>query len=431
MADPIMESSPRYPRGLHMNNEDRPHATADTPAAIVPPAGQIVGLILTIATTITLSIFLTRRISKIRKWKQLPLTCWLTLVIYIDSLMFVSISAILTKGMNINGSPGICDGAILLCLVCYMSTKHIVHSTQIPRFKDKLYIFNFFVIICPFWVVIVLNFVFRIAFIDNEGVCIIGMERPVIIPLIVYDVGVNSYLTILFLIPLTHMYSFRANTTNVTPAIRTVAVRTFFGSCGSLLSSIVNLVLLTLFNGEPGWVCLMSCNADVLFSAVVIHWVTTVDNASGQTNCSDPTLAESAGVRTIGGGGGGPNDPESNGGKGSIAPNGSADNLEAASSTDLPTWNKGNMDGQVTTTIVANPQPHSKSRFFNPMRKSKIHVHMETTQRAVEMKDFRFQQQWQQQQQQQQEEGLGRESSHESESSMSEERSAVDASEQC
>jgi len=50
-------------------------------------------------------------------------------------------------------------------------------------------------------------------------------------------------------------------------------------------------------NGEPGWVCLMCCNSDsrypkspppsifnpllpaVLFSAIVIHWVTSKDNA--------------------------------------------------------------------------------------------------------------------------------------------------------
>ncbi|KAK1245373.1 hypothetical protein MKX08_005002 [Trichoderma sp. CBMAI-0020] len=32
-------------------------------------------------------------------------------------------------------------------------------------------------------------------------------------------------------------------------------------------------------NGEPGWICLMSCNCDILFSVIVIQWVTSKDNA--------------------------------------------------------------------------------------------------------------------------------------------------------
>ena len=32
-----------------------------------------------------------------------------------------------------------------------------------------------------------------------------------------------------------------------------------------------------VLKGEPGWICLMCCNADILFSVVVLHWVTKVD----------------------------------------------------------------------------------------------------------------------------------------------------------
>ncbi|KAG6005339.1 hypothetical protein E4U21_000254 [Claviceps maximensis] len=41
-------------------------------------------------------------------------------------------------------------------------------------------------------------------------------------------------------------------------------------------------------DGEPGWVCLMCCNCDILFSAVVIQWVTSKDNAGTSMVTSSP-----------------------------------------------------------------------------------------------------------------------------------------------
>lgn len=41
-----------------------------------------------------------------------------------------------------------------------------------------------------------------------------------------------------------------------------MALRTFIGSCATLTSSVVNLTVLMVLNGEPGWICLMCCNAD-------------------------------------------------------------------------------------------------------------------------------------------------------------------------
>ncbi|KAL7821602.1 hypothetical protein V8C44DRAFT_315144 [Trichoderma aethiopicum] len=61
--------------------------------------------------------------------------------------------------------------------------------------------------------------------------------------------------------------------------LRMAAFRTFCGAVCTLVSSIVNLSVLMALNGEPGWVCLMCCNCDILFSAVVVQWVTSKDNA--------------------------------------------------------------------------------------------------------------------------------------------------------
>ena len=43
--------------------------------------------------------------------------------IYTDSYLFVSATAILQHTFGVNSSLSVCRGAILLCLVCYVSTK--------------------------------------------------------------------------------------------------------------------------------------------------------------------------------------------------------------------------------------------------------------------------------------------------------------------
>jgi hypothetical protein len=64
------------------------------------------------------------------------------------------------------------------------------------------------------------------------------------------------------------------------------------------MSSVVNITVLLVLNGEPGWVCMMCCNSDsifpaqhkfvlmaiVLFSVLVLHWVTSVDKSRASTS---------------------------------------------------------------------------------------------------------------------------------------------------
>ncbi|TDZ66011.1 hypothetical protein CTRI78_v003326 [Colletotrichum trifolii] len=215
------------------------------------------------------------------------------LLVYIDSYLFVFVTAVLQFALGVNTNIQICDGAILLCLVCYITTKvliylflvekaHIIRGTAKPRLKSKLYCFNSFGMLGVYAVIAILNFIFRITRID-DGQCYIGMQKVSMIPLISFDAVVNIYLTILFLIPLKSLYSFKHfPKTPANVRLRTVALRTFIGALCTLTSSIVNLTVLMVLNGEPGWVCLMCCNSDILFSAVVVQWVTSKDNAATQ-----------------------------------------------------------------------------------------------------------------------------------------------------
>ncbi|KAF2714154.1 hypothetical protein K504DRAFT_531002 [Pleomassaria siparia CBS 279.74] len=262
--------------------------------AKVPIVGGVLSTIISLVTISVLSICLTRRIQNIIKWKRLPLIIWLVIIIYIDSMFFVFITAILSRGIGINSSLQICEGAIFLCLVCYMSTKlliycflvekaYIIRGSRFPRLKTRLWLFNSFGLLVPYTVVMMMNFVFRIAYIDEQGVCIIGMKKIAMLPFITLDVVVNVYLTLLFIIPLRQLYTYQHNTNT---ALHTMAFRSFIGTLTTLASSVVNLSVLMVLKGEPGWICLMCCNADILFSVFILHWVTEVDSVNGSGSSS-------------------------------------------------------------------------------------------------------------------------------------------------
>ncbi|QBZ60315.1 hypothetical protein PoMZ_07255 [Pyricularia oryzae] len=272
-----------------------------------PLAGTIFNVALALISTSVLSALFTMRANAIKTWKRLPFVVWILFFIYVDSYMFVLSSAIIQYGIGININLAACDAAIIVCLVFYVTTKavylflvekaYIIRGTRKGRLQSKLYLFNSFGMMGIYVVVVVLNFVFRINRLE-DGTCIIGMKKIAMIPLISFDALVNVYLTFLFLIPLMRLYSFRnplskPDMYRPNVKLRTVAVRTFIGACCTLASSIVNLTVLMVLNGEPGWVCLMCCNSDILFSALVLYWITSKDNIASNSSSKEAVRNES------------------------------------------------------------------------------------------------------------------------------------------
>ncbi|KAK2054276.1 hypothetical protein LY76DRAFT_686744 [Colletotrichum caudatum] len=259
--------------------------------AIEPLGGSIMSVVICLVSISIISGFFAQRMTAFKNWRRIPFVVWLVFAIYADSYLFVLSTAILQFALGVNTNIQICDGAILLCLICYVTTKiliymflvekaHIIRGATKPRLKSKLYIFNSFVMLGIYTVIAILNFIFRITRIDH-GQCYIGMQKVSMIPLIFFDAVVNIYLTILFLIPLKSLYSFKhCSATPANTRLRTIACRTFIGALCTLTSSIVNLTVLMVLDGEPGWVCLMCCNSDVLFSAIVVQWVTSKDHVA-------------------------------------------------------------------------------------------------------------------------------------------------------
>ncbi|KAG9233657.1 hypothetical protein BJ875DRAFT_37688 [Amylocarpus encephaloides] len=270
--------------------------------AQIPVGGLVVSAILHFVTIVALVICLVRRLVLLRNsdWRRIPLVRWLIFVIYIDSLCFIIGTAVLTWGFGLNKSLSICRTAIYLCLACYLTTKmliyyflvekvFIVRSVSSPRLKSKLYCFNCFGLLVPYAIIVTFNFIYRIAHLTPSGTCIIGMELKVLMPLIIFDAIINLYLTMLFVIPLRKLYSYKASPDS---KLRTVALRSFIGSCCTLTSSIVNLTVLMVLRGEASWICLICCNADILFSVLMLHWVTSKDGTQSQI---DPNSQRAAG----------------------------------------------------------------------------------------------------------------------------------------
>ncbi|KAH8682889.1 hypothetical protein BGZ60DRAFT_398913 [Tricladium varicosporioides] len=272
--------------------------------APVPQAGLVMLGLLSALNIVVLITCLGRRLLLLRRvpWSSLPLVRWLIFAIYIDSLLFIITTAILVWAYGLNKTHAICSTAIYLCLAFYMSTKiliyyflvekvFIIRAVSIPRLKSKLYCFNCFGLLLPFIVIVGFNFAYRIAYMDKSGTCIIGLQLKVLMPLIIFDAIINLYLTIIFVIPLRALYSYQNNPDS---KVRTIALRSFIGSCGTLTSSIVNLTVLMVLRGEAAWICLMCCNADVLFSILMLHWVTSKDSA-GTRATTDPSSRNTPG----------------------------------------------------------------------------------------------------------------------------------------
>jgi len=87
------------------------------------------------------------------------------------------------------------------------------------------------------------------------------MERKVLVPLISYDVMINIYLLLLFILPLRQLYSYKSQ---ANPKLRTIAWRSVAGTSLTLVTSGGNLSVLTILDGERAWLCMLLCNLDSL-----------------------------------------------------------------------------------------------------------------------------------------------------------------------
>ncbi|KAN0089055.1 hypothetical protein V8E51_019315 [Hyaloscypha variabilis] len=103
------------------------------------------------------------------------------------------------------------------------------------------------------------------------------MEVKSLIPLIAFDAFLNLYLTLCFVLPLRRLYSYHSNPSS---PLRALALRSFIASVGILASAMGNLMTgIFLHGNEAAWICLTVCNAEILVSVLILHWVTVTDKS--------------------------------------------------------------------------------------------------------------------------------------------------------
>lgn len=105
-----------------------------------PRAGKVFSIILSMISMAALAICMTRRVQNVQDWSRYPLVCWLVILIYFDSLVFVLGSAVVSAGFGVNYSKHMCSNAIILCLSCYMTTKVSTEIRNSDMFFSGTYI---------------------------------------------------------------------------------------------------------------------------------------------------------------------------------------------------------------------------------------------------------------------------------------------------
>ncbi|KAG0262015.1 hypothetical protein BG011_000439 [Mortierella polycephala] len=206
----------------------------------------------------------------------------LVVALYLVSWLFSVIAAMLVQTNNDNLLS--CQLSILSCIALYALSKiiiylflmekvYVVSAVGVTRSNSRMYKLNL-VLMVPYIGVIANMVVFRVAKLEEEGRCYIGLLRPAALPLILYDIIISCWLTFLFLRPLMSSSSLLQGPSK--GKLRNVARRTLLGSLIALLLSSANIFTLVYFNGhERGLICLVSCTVDVTLNAITIHWVTS------------------------------------------------------------------------------------------------------------------------------------------------------------
>ncbi|KAF9193262.1 hypothetical protein BGZ51_003781 [Haplosporangium sp. Z 767] len=212
----------------------------------------------------------------------------LVVALYLVSWAFSVIAAMLVQTNNNNLLS--CQLSILSCIALYALSKiiiylflmekvYVVSAVGVTRSNSSMYKLNM-VLMVPYIGVIANMVVFRVAKLEDEGRCYIGLLRPAALPLILYDIVISCWLTFLFLRPLMSSSSLLQGPSK--GKLRNVARRTLLGSLIALLLSSANIFTLVYFDGhERGLICLVSCTVDVTLNAITIHWVTSRGGGMG------------------------------------------------------------------------------------------------------------------------------------------------------
>ncbi|KAG8892762.1 hypothetical protein FRB99_002459 [Tulasnella sp. 403] len=296
------------------------------PAMVFPTHGfQILSSIVSLVGITVLTYCFARRsdYDDVWSWRglsQLPWPRLCVILIFLDSWAFIFSASVLVTGAGLSANTLNCSLAIFSCILLYAGSKLLIYLFLIekvyivwaPHGTGKTTRMNTpvwrvsMLLLTPLIVILAILIWGRIAVLRQDRVCVIGLKKVASLSLLSYDLFMTVVLTTLFVYPLW--------TSKVSARLRKVASRTLVASCAALITSCVNVIVLTILHGkELGWVCLSSCGTDVTLNAIAIYWVTnnshqsrsikdsltpptgpmTTDRATGVAHTTKPTTSNS------------------------------------------------------------------------------------------------------------------------------------------
>lgn len=206
----------------------------------------------------------------------------LVVSLYIISWTFSLVAAMLVQTNNFNVVS--CTMSVYMCITLYAISKiiiylflmekvYVVTAVGTTRVNFMLYRINLALLV-PYLGIFCLMLIYRVSEVTEDGECKIGLLPPASVTLILYDIFISSWLTLLFIRPLMSSTSLLQGPSK--GKLRDVARRTLMGSLIALILSTGNVFTLVLFKGyERGLICLASCTVDVTLNAITVHWVTS------------------------------------------------------------------------------------------------------------------------------------------------------------
>ncbi|KAK7180838.1 hypothetical protein PSPO01_13118 [Paraphaeosphaeria sporulosa] len=250
--------------------------------------------------------------------RSLTLTRILVVILGCLAIFFVSSATIVESGLGLSTSA-VCHAAIIICLVFYVSCKavmyiflveraHALRAPYMKRSRDWIWLGGMMTIACGFGSIAVCGFTWPIANLSEiDGRCRIGLPFRVTIPLLSFDVAINTLLTGIFVHLLRPLLRFNVQANEAAPitafargvrrvlrphggptsldvyamnhqsfkSIERLLWKSLTGSILVMLPTVGNLVTLIPLHGqELGWVCLTICAFDVTWSVLVVNWLT-------------------------------------------------------------------------------------------------------------------------------------------------------------
>lgn len=194
---------------------------------------------------------------------------------------------------------------------------HLVRAATHRRSRDGFWWAGMLIIFSGFGTISTFAFASPAYVKPSSSGCMMGLPPSLLIPLLIYDIVINTLLTLHFVYFLLQTLRFRggirynkclicramqklirieedprmevlerrplqsASTGSFTNQLESLIKRSLAAALLLMFPTILNLSIMLKYNGfEEGWACFISCSFDVTWSVAIIHWLTTAETSA-------------------------------------------------------------------------------------------------------------------------------------------------------